>query len=171
MKGLKNIPKILKINTINGYQVSCLFSNGTSRIIDFKDFFKTKKENHPAYKLMMDKTEFDQIEIIGNTIGWKNTGIYTKNIDGELQFFHYDIDPIVLFENSVVDESRSLKIGQLIKQARKKAGLTQRELAQKSGTSKHYISRIENDKSDIELLTLKKIVEAGFGKKLQIHIE
>ncbi|MBK6902797.1 MAG: helix-turn-helix transcriptional regulator [Saprospirales bacterium] len=55
-------------------------------------------------------------------------------------------------------------IGLMIKQARKEAGLTQEELARKSGTSKHYISRIENNKSDIELLTLIKIVEAGLGK-------
>lgn len=59
----------------------------------------------------------------------------------------------------------------MIKQARKDAGLTQEELAQKSGTSKHYISRLENNKADIELLTLKKIIEAGLGKRLQIAIK
>ena len=62
---------------------------------------------------------------------------------------------------------RSLVIGLMIKQARKEAGLTQEELASRSGTSKHYISRIENNKSDIEMLTLKKIVEAGLGRKLK----
>ncbi len=49
--------------------------------------------------------------------------------------------------------------------------MTQSELALKSGTSKHYISRLENNKSDIELLTLKKIVEAGLGKKLVIEFD
>lgn len=58
----------------------------------------------------------------------------------------------------------------MIKQARKELGLTQQELAEKSGTSKHYISRIENEKSGIELMTLKKIVE-GLGKRLQISVE
>ena len=113
---------------------------------------------------------FDQIEVIGNTIGWKNTGIYATNFEGEKQFFHLDIDPIVLFENSTFDESKNLQIGKLIKAERKTAGLTQAELAQKSGTSKHYISRLENDKSDIELLTLKKIIEGGLGKELHIQI-
>lgn len=48
--------------------------------------------------------------------------------------------------------------------------ITQEELAARSGTSKHYISRLENNKSDIELLTLKKIVEAGLGRQLQVQI-
>ncbi|MEO1627010.1 MAG: helix-turn-helix transcriptional regulator [Bacteroidota bacterium] len=85
-------------------------------------------------------------------------------------FYPYQIDPIVLFENGKLDESRTIQLGHLIRQARKEAGLTQQELAERSGTSKHYISRLENDKSDIELLTLKKIIEAGLGKTLKIQI-
>ncbi len=173
MKGLRSIPKILKINHIDGYKVSCLFNNGESRIIDFEKFFLecvNPSQNHPAYKLINDKNQFRKIEIIGNTIGWKNTGLYLNNLHGEEEFFHYDLDPIVLFENSEPDESGNLRIGRMIKSARKMAGMTQAELAQRSGTSKHYISRLENSKSDIELLTLKKIIEAGLGRKLTIQI-
>ena len=173
MKKLRSIPKILKINKVEGYRVSCLFNNGESRIIDFQEFFKGLKnysKKHTAHKLMEDINEFNQLEILGNTIGWKNAGIYSKNYEGEEVFYHYDLDPIVLFENSKIDEERSLQIGLLVKKARKKAGMTQKELARKSGTSKHYISRLENDKSDIELLTLKKIIEAGLGKELRINI-
>jgi transcriptional regulator with XRE-family HTH domain len=75
-----------------------------------------------------------------------------------------------LYQNSTYDPNQNPEIGLLIKQARQDAGLTQAELALKSGTSKHYISRLENNKTDIELLTLKKIIEAGLGKKLQIGI-
>lgn len=174
MKGLRKIPRILKILKVNGYEVSCLFSNGESRIINFKMFFNRKSESikpsHPSYKLINDINEFRKIEIIGNTIGWKNTGITMLNFDNEEEFFYYDLDPIVLYEFSEKDESRSLHIGKKIRDARKRAGLTQEQLASKSGTSKHYISRIENNKSDIELLTLKKIIEAGLGKKLEIQI-
>ena len=172
MKGLRSIPKVLKINEIGKFTVSCLFNNGESRIINFKDFYDKKNitSAHPAYKLMQDPAEFQQVEIIGNTLGWNNTGIHAENYEGETEFYPYDVDPIVLFENSVPDESRNLSIGNIIKSARKKAGMTQQELALKSGTSKHYISRLENNKSDIELLTLKKIIEAGLGKELTIQI-
>ncbi len=173
MKGLRKIPRILKINRVRGYTISCLFSNGESRVIDFKKFFTKKKlrRNHPAIKLLNDLKEFRKVEIIENTIGWKNIGIKSKDIDGNEQFYYFDLDPIVLYENSEPDKSRSLKIGQMIRTERKRAGLTQDELAKRSGTSKHYISRLENDKSDIELLTLKKIIEAGLGKDLKIEID
>lgn len=173
MKGLRSIPKILKINEQIGYKVSCLFNNGESRIIDFELFFKSRKnfsEQHPGYKLLSNLKEFEKLELLGHTIGWKNTGKSLKNLEGEIEFYPYDIDPIVLFDFSELDENRSIKIGEIVKNARKEAGLTQEELAKKSGTSKHYISRLENNKSDIELLTLKKIIEAGLGRKLSIQI-
>jgi transcriptional regulator with XRE-family HTH domain len=50
-------------------------------------------------------------------------------------------------------------------------GLTQQELALMSGTSRTYISRIENDRSDVELGTLRKIIETGLGKTLEISIK
>jgi len=83
-----------------------------------------------------------------------------------------EFDPIVLYEVSLPDIHRNerLKIGGLIKATRKKLGFTQSELAQKSGTTKNYISRIENDKSDIELNTLRKIIEIGFDKQMEINI-
>ncbi len=173
MKGLRKIPRILKINRVRGYLVSCIFSNGESRLIDFEKFFKAQKrrKGHPASILLKNLEEFRQIEVIENTIGWKNVGTSGKDIDGKEQFYYFDLDPIVLYENSEPDESRSLEIGQMIRAERKKAGLTQDELARKSGTSKHYISRLENNKSDIELLTLKKIIEAGLGRDLKIEID
>lgn len=173
MKGFRGIPRILKINTVEGYKVSCLFSNGESRIIDFEDFFKNvikASDSHPAYILLKDINEFCQLKILGHTIGWENTGLTLENFEGEEEFYYFDLDPIVLYDNSTSDESRNIHLGQIIKTARKKAGLTQEELAKKSGTSKHYISRIENNKSDIELMTLKKIIEAGLGKELLIEI-
>jgi transcriptional regulator with XRE-family HTH domain len=52
-----------------------------------------------------------------------------------------------------------------------KSGLTQQELALKSGTTRNYISRIENDRSDIEIATLRRIVETGLGKHLDLKIK
>lgn len=48
--------------------------------------------------------------------------------------------------------------------------MTQEELAQKTGTKKSFISRIENGHSDIQLSTLYKLVELGFGKKVILTI-
>lgn len=175
MKGLRSIPRILKINRIDNYKVSCLFSNGEARIIDFKSFFQSKKnpitKADPEYILINDIHEFNKIELIDKTLGWNNTGLLLKDFDGNEKFYPYQLDPLVLYDFSAKDENESLQIGKRIREERKKAGLSQEELATKSGTSKHYISRLENDKSDIELLTLKKIIEAGLGKEMKINFE
>ena len=78
----------------------------------------------------------------------------------------------VLYKLSLPDnENNTVKLGDLVRQQREKSGMTQIELAQKSGTSRTYISRLENNRSDIELTTLQKIVQAGFGKALVIKIK
>lgn len=63
------------------------------------------------------------------------------------------------------------KLEILLKEARKKKGLTQEELALKVGTTKSYISKIENDVKEVRLSTLKKIVEVGLGGQLHITID
>lgn len=63
------------------------------------------------------------------------------------------------------------KLGVMIQQARKKKGLTQQELADKVGTNKAYISRVENDIKDVRLSTLRKIVETGLGGELELAIK
>ncbi len=64
-----------------------------------------------------------------------------------------------------------IRIGRIVREARIKAGMSQQELALVSGTSRTYISRIENDRSDIELATLSKIIETGLGKRLEILVK
>jgi len=134
MKGLRSIPRILKINEIDDYKVSCLFNNGQSRIIDFKALFEQTfklKPNQTGYILTQDMELFKDLKIIGTTIGWENVGIESEDEDGNRIFYHYDLDPLVLYRNSIPDQKRDLIIGMMIKQARKEAGMTQEELAKK----------------------------------------
>ena len=63
------------------------------------------------------------------------------------------------------------KIGALIHDARIEKGLTQEELAEKVGTTKSYISKIENNIKEVRLSTLKKIIELGLGGHLQLSIK
>jgi ribosome-binding protein aMBF1 (putative translation factor) len=68
-------------------------------------------------------------------------------------------------------EFDSFRLGVILEQARLERGLTQEQLAQLCGTKKSYISRIENNASDIRLKTLTNIVEKGLGGKLKITLE
>jgi DNA-binding XRE family transcriptional regulator len=65
----------------------------------------------------------------------------------------------------------NFKIGALIHEARIEKGLTQEELAEKVGTTKSYISKIENNVKEVRLSTLHKIVELGLGGQLQLSIK
>ena len=66
---------------------------------------------------------------------------------------------------------QNFKIGALIHEARLEKGLTQEQLAEKVGTTKSYISKIENNIKEVRISTLQKIVEVGFGGKLQLSIK
>jgi DNA-binding XRE family transcriptional regulator len=66
---------------------------------------------------------------------------------------------------------QNFKLGALLQEARLGAGLTQEELAQKVGTTRSYISKLENDIKEVRLSNLQKIVELGLGGKLQLSIK
>lgn len=68
-------------------------------------------------------------------------------------------------------DSLAFRLGVMLKQARKEANITQKELADKTGTKKSYISRIERGKSDIQVSTYQKLIEIGLGLNLRISIE
>ena len=68
------------------------------------------------------------------------------------------------------EKAQYFVISEILKEARKEANMTQKQLAEKVGTKKSYISRLENGKSDIQLATLRRIIEQGLGRKMQITI-
>jgi DNA-binding XRE family transcriptional regulator len=65
----------------------------------------------------------------------------------------------------------AFRLGVLLEEARTRLGMTQEELADKCGTNKSYISRIENNSSDIRLSTLMKIIQQGLGGHLTLTLK
>jgi DNA-binding XRE family transcriptional regulator len=65
----------------------------------------------------------------------------------------------------------AFRLGVMLEEARTKLGMTQEQLADKCGTNKSYISRIENDASDIRLSTLMKIIQQGLGGHLNLTLQ
>jgi DNA-binding XRE family transcriptional regulator len=68
-------------------------------------------------------------------------------------------------------EFEAFRLGILLEEARLKLGMTQEQLAEKCGTNKSYISRIENNASDIRLSTLMKIIQTGLGGHLKLTLQ
>lgn len=173
MRKSTKIPRIIRINEIDGFKVYVAFNTGEHRIIDFARLFKKWNfEDDEFRSRLLNKEAFQKLELKEGTLQWPNLIQKTKLSNGMEFEVAFDLDPIVLYEESDPDEERnkSYQIGDLIKKARKQAGLTQEELAKRSGTTKNYISRIENNKSDVEFGTLIKIIEIGLGKHMRINI-
>jgi len=172
MRKIKKIPRILKINWIEGLSISVVFNNGESRVIHLLEVLTDDylSEDFPS-SILIDPAEFAKVELENYTLTWHNVELYITGMDKKKIRVPFDIGPDTLYDLSHPDKSvSSTRIGGLIKTTRKRLGLTQTELADRSGTSRTYISRIENDRSDVELGTLRKIIEIGLGKKLEIRI-
>ena len=67
-------------------------------------------------------------------------------------------------------KSSSFMIGELLKEFRLEAKMSQEDLAEKSGTKKSYISRVENGKIDIQISTLFRIFEHGLGRQIRLTV-
>ncbi len=173
MKRKLKTPRIIKIEKIDGFKIYCMFNNGESKLIDFNLIFKewnltTDDIEYP----LLNKKEFQKVKLRNFTLSWENLNVLLTTEEGNEENFPYEIDPYFLYQKSkTIENKHSFKIGILIRNARKKAGLTQEQLALRSGTSRFYISRLENEKTDIELSTFRKIIEAGLGKNLKVLIE
>jgi DNA-binding XRE family transcriptional regulator len=167
--------KILKINWIEGFKISVVFSGYEgSRVIDFTEILKklTADKDSPA-SILLDPKEFKKVKISDYTLSWDNVELYF-DYDGQKERIPFDISPDILLKHSLKDESASnlnLKIAKLLKEYRKQLGLTQQDLAYRSGTTKHYISRIENNKSSIDLSTVDRIFSVGLGKDLEVSVK
>lgn len=72
--------------------------------------------------------------------------------------------------NEFEEQAQYFVISEMLKEARKEAKMTQSQLAEKIGTKKSYISRLENGKCDIQLSTLYRIFESGLGKRINLLI-
>ena len=66
-------------------------------------------------------------------------------------------------------DAQAFCLAETLKEERLRAGLTQQQLAERIGTKKTYISRLENGKADIQLSTLYRIFE-GLGRRVSLTI-
>ena len=90
------------------------------------------------------------------------TGI--KTFDELIDFEHGKIGSET--RNEYEEKSQMFIISEMLKEARREANITQEQLAERAGTKKSYISKIENGKGNIQLSTLIRIFETGLNKRI-----
>ena len=92
-----------------------------------------------------------------------------KNIKNFDQLIDLEHGKIGTESRAKYEESAQMFIiSEMLKEARKEANMTQEQLAEKTGTKKSYISKIENGKGNIQLSTLIRIFELGLNKRIGI---
>ena len=173
MKQAVEVVRIKEIYKKDGFKIYCLFSNGEHRFIDFEALFKQWKigpseVEHP----LLEAAELQKAELVNGTLSWGNLAVWLVGEDGEEKRYPYEIDPIVLYQNSQLDQDALVEnLGALLKTERIKSGLTVKQLAKKIGISEEYITKLEDEKSNLELLLIRDILKKGFGKHLTINVE
>ena len=169
---MKSLPRILKLLEVRDTTIACVFNTGEYRLIDLVKFTEDHQLMDDPFlrRLISHPSELQQVTVSEGTLTFPTIQHTVKLSNGQSFTGAYDLDPIMLYESSVEDtkRERSHRIGTQLRAARKRAGITQEELANRVGTSKGYISRIENNRSDIELSTLRRIVEVGLDTRLAI---
>jgi DNA-binding XRE family transcriptional regulator len=68
--------------------------------------------------------------------------------------------------NKYEEGAQMFIVSEMLKAARKEARLTQEQLAERAGTKKSYISKLENGKGNVQLSTLIRIFEQGLNRKI-----
>lgn len=171
---MSQLVRISKIIAVEPFKITALWNNGEIRINDFSQSFErwAKSENNHLLGLK-DWEIFKEVSVTNEpprTMEWKNYPI-NFNWKGKIQTAPTDLDPDVLYKESLfLRNIEAIPVGNILKKARENAGLTQTDVAINAGTTRNYISRIENGKSDIQLETLHKIVELGLGKQLHLAV-
>lgn len=169
---MRHLKKILKVEAVSETVLLMLFSNGHYRRVDMLDFLKKfdVQKGDLGYELIENPKLIPQVEVVDYALTWKKISRVFDLPSGKKFEAYYQPDPDVMYQESEPDPDRSSRVefGAVIRKVRKELGMTQEELANKIGTKKTYISKVENDKSDLELFTLQKIFEIGFGKKMML---
>ncbi len=169
---MKSLPRITKILKVEPFKIQLLWNNSEVREIDFTTLFvKWQQDGNTDLLRLKDFNDFKQVRLSEQrTLEWANLPVQVT-FKGQTQTYPLELDPDVLFENStLIRQVERISIGSLLRKARLDAGLSQEEVASKSGTTRHYISRIENEQSEIQFDTFQKIIELGLGRKVKLEI-
>lgn len=154
----------------NIFRIFCCFDEG--QVIVLFNGFQKKSQKTPkgeierALKIKTEYFDEKQKQKKMATPKTKNKNITT--FDEHLNKQYGKIGTAKRTEFEI--KAKAFAIGEIIKEERRLASMTQEQLAERTGTKKSFISRIENGHSDIQLSTLYKLLEYGLGRKISLTI-
>ncbi len=169
---MKPLQKISRIIAVEPFKITLLWSTSEIRVLDFAPLFKQwEAEGDGKMTTLRDWETFKQVALSENrTLCWPKV-LVSFTFKDEARTAPLELDALELYRQStLVKKTEAFNVGAMLREARVAANLSQADVALKSGTTRNYISRIENDKSDIQMETLQKIVELGIGGEIVLRI-
>ena len=164
---MRILPRILEIKTVESYKITCVWSTGEIRSNDLAIYANGDNER---LQRLADVSAFSNVEVADGTLQWPSIEL-PASFRGNLILQPLSLDPDVLYKESIlVGTSTRVLLSFCLKKARIESGLTQNEVAMKSGTTKTYISRIESGKADFQVSTFDRIMQQGLGKQAHIQV-
>lgn len=185
--------EVINAKYLDDYKVMLEFNDGAKLTVDLENELEGK-----IFEPLKNKDYFPTFAIKYNTIEWDNgadfapeylykiglktnlkieqSSKYETVAGGKMTTLSDHLDqqygkPGTPSREIFEEGFEAFKLGARLKELRQEQGLTQQQLADKCNTTRRYISRIENDASDIRLSTLTRIIREGLGGHLKLTIE
>ncbi len=150
------VNRVKTAKPVDGLTLLVLFQNGEEKLYDVKQLFSV----FPQFEVFMtNKALFDNIQV--------DTGGYGISWNDEL-----DLDAEELWENGIeTGQQREIDfqshVGIELLKARENVGMTQKELAKKTGVHQANISKIERGLANPSLSLLNRLA-SGMGMKMHV---
>lgn len=150
------VNRVKAVKPLDGLTLLVLFQNGEEKLYDVKQLFSV----FPQFEVFMtNKALFDNIQV--------DTGGYGISWNDEL-----DLDAEELWENGIeTGQQREIDfqshVGIELLKARENVGMTQKELAKKTGVHQANISKIERGLANPSLSLLNRLA-SGMGMKMHV---
>ena len=155
------LSRIIDVINVEFPKVTTLWNNGEIRVNNFSPHLHTDNER---LRKLANPASFSEIIVADGTLHWPLIQL-PATFKGKDTLQALALDPDVLYQNSeLIGISFQTLLSFNLRKARLNAGLSQRELAEKSGTTKAYISRLESGKADFQISTFARIIEQGLNK-------
>lgn len=98
---MKNLPRITEIIKIEPYKITCRWTTGEIRVIDFKTEFKNwQKSNNKMLLQLKDYSKFENVTIKDGTLQWYSVEVSYTGTDGKIKTQPLDVDPDNLYKQS-----------------------------------------------------------------------
>jgi len=161
-----NFPRLASVAVQEDNCLVLTFQSAEKRLLDLARAERTLGRTLPRGSVRIN--EFHALEWPDAALEIDELGAFSELIDLKHSRFSLGADTVLELSTPIGPDFRQT-LGQRIKTVRAELGLSQEEVAHRMGTQRTYISQVENGRSDIEIQSLKRLVEVGLGRALEIR--